>query len=85
MNKIQLIKNYKELNYRNVKDMRKVFIKRKIYYYGYTNDVKYIISICPVCIQNNKNFNKRVAPKTINFDNTKDNIYSLCNRIILKF
>ena len=51
INEYELIKNiHRELNHRNSEDIRKELIRRKIYYYGYTNDIKYIISKCPICL-----------------------------------
>ena len=46
--------------------------KNKYYYSGYINDIKYIISKCPVCYQKNANFYKREKSKIIIFDNPKD-------------
>ena len=46
--------------------------KLRYYYKGYVNDIKYIISNCPVCCEKNINFYKRESCKTIIFDYPKD-------------
>lgn len=69
----QLIRKiHEENNHRNWEDTRKEFKKQKYYYRGSINDIKYILSNCPVCAQINIKFYKRESCKTIIFDNPKD-------------
>ena len=59
INEFELIKKiHSELNHRNAEDVREEFIRRKIYYYGFTIDIKYIISKCSSCMQKNSNYYK---------------------------
>lgn len=73
INEYELIKKiHSELNHRNAEDVRKEFIRRKIYYYGFTIDIKYVISKCSICLQKNSNYYKRPPSKSIIFDAPKD-------------
>ena len=51
-NEYDLIKKiHVENNHRNWEDTLKEFKKRRYYYRGYINDIKYIISKYPICYQ----------------------------------
>ena len=72
-NEFELIKKiHVQKNHRNWEDTRKEMKKLRYYYKGYVNDIKYIISNCPVCCEKNINFYKRESCKTIIFDYPKD-------------
>lgn len=49
-NEYELIKKiHINLNHHNWEDVRKETKKQRIYYYGYINNIKYIISRCNIC------------------------------------
>ena len=63
---------HKKLNHRNWEDTRKEFLRQNWFYFGYVNDIKYIISKCSICLQKNRKFYKREPSKIILFERPKD-------------